>query len=47
MYEVTVLNLISNMTFTKTFSSPYLAQAFIRKCKYSKKVRVIATSGLF
>lgn len=47
MYEVTILNLVSKTTFIRQFESPYLAQKFIRKCRYSKKVRVIATSGLF
>lgn len=46
MYEVLVLDLIRNITFTKTFSSPFLARKFINKCKYSRKVRVIGTTGL-
>ena len=46
MYEVTVLNLKSNQTFTRQFASPYLARNFIAKCQHSKTVRVIATSGL-
>ena len=45
MYTVTVLNLITKQTFDKIFSSPYLARKFISKCKYSKRVRVIGTSG--
>lgn len=46
MYEVTVLNLKSGVSFVRNFTSPYLAQKFINKCKRSKTVRVIATSGI-
>lgn len=46
MYEVTVLDLKSSRTFTRQFASPYLAQKFISKCKRSKTVRVIATTGV-
>ena len=46
MYEVTVLNLKSGVSFVHNFASPYLAQKFINKCKRSKTVRVIATSGI-
>ena len=46
MYEVTVLNLKSGMSFVRNFASPYLAKKFINKCKRSKAVRVIATSGI-
>ena len=47
MYSVTVLNLKSNSQFVKTFTSLFLAQKFVNKCKYSKKVRVIETSGFW
>lgn len=46
MYEVTVLNLKSNLTFVKQFASPYLARKFINKCRRSKTVRVVATTGI-
>lgn len=46
MYEVTVLDLRSSKTFTRQFTSPYLARNFINKCKRSKAVRVIATTGI-
>jgi hypothetical protein len=36
-----ILNLENNQKFTKTFSSPYLAEQFKRKAKYSKKIKVI------
>ena len=45
MYEVTVLNLLTNATFIKQFSSPFLARKFLAKAKHSKKIRVIGTSG--
>lgn len=46
MYEVTILNVKSGVSFVRQFTSPYLAQKFINKCKRSKTVRVIATSGI-
>ena len=46
MYEVTVLNLKSGVSFVRNFASPYLAQKFIAKCRRSKTVRVIATTGV-
>lgn len=46
MYEVTILNVKSGVSFVRQFTSPYLAQNFINKCKRSKTVRVIATSGI-
>ena len=46
MYEITVLNLKSGVSFVRQFSSPYLAQKFIAKCRRSKTVRVIATTGV-
>lgn len=45
MYEVTVLNLLTEVTFIKSFTSPYLARKFMAKAKRSKKIRVIGTSG--
>lgn len=47
MYAVEVMDLIRKVTFTKHFSSPYLARNFVKKLKYSKKLRVISTSGFF
>lgn len=41
MYEVELLNLKTNKKFTKIFWSPYLMNNFIRKCKYSKKLKLI------
>lgn len=42
MYECTVLNLLNNKEFTKTFSSPYLLNNYIRKVRYSKKLKLIS-----
>lgn len=42
MYEVELLNLKTNKIFTKIFWSPYLKDNFVRKCKYSKKLKVLS-----
>ncbi len=42
MYEVTLLNLETNSKFTKVFTSEYLLTKFKNKCKYSKKVKIVA-----
>ena len=42
MYEVELLNLKSNKTFTKIFWNPYLKDNFVRKCRYSSKVKVLS-----
>lgn len=42
MYEVELLNLDTKKTFTKVFWSEYLKDNFVRKCKYSKKVKVLS-----
>ena len=34
-------NLINGKTFKKGFSSYYAISSFVRKCKYSKKIRII------
>lgn len=39
--ELIILNLQNNEKFTKYFVSPYLAEQFKKKIKYSKKLRVI------
>lgn len=41
MYTVILINKNSGKEFEKKFSSPYLMEKFINKCKYSKKVKVI------
>lgn len=42
MWEVTCLDLIKNKRFTKTFYDYIIKESFIRKCKYSKKIKVIS-----
>lgn len=39
--ELIILNLINGEKFSKVFPSPYLAEQFKRKAKYSKKIKVI------
>lgn len=41
MFEVECLDLINNKVFTKVFYSIKKKNDFIRKCKYSKKIKVI------
>ena len=41
MYKLDIINLANNKIFTKTFDSPYLMNKFIKKCKYSKKIKII------
>lgn len=41
MYEITLLNLKTNSSFTRVFYDVRLKDNFIRKCKYSKKVKII------
>ena len=36
-----ILNLKNNERFEKHFDSPYLAEQFKRKLKYSKKLRLV------
>lgn len=42
MYYVICLNK-KGERFTKEFSSPYLMDKFIAKCKYSKDIKVIGS----
>ncbi len=42
MYEVIVLDLSSGKKFRQKFNSEYLFNKFKNKCKYSKKVKIIA-----
>lgn len=39
--ELILLNLENNQTFSKFFNSPYLAQQFKKKLKYSKKIKLL------
>ena len=47
MYSVTVMNLKTKTQFVKEFASIFLAKKFVNKCKYSKTVRVVETSGFW
>ena len=47
MVELLLLNLITNETFRKTFASPFLAEQFKKKCKYSKKLKVLTENRLY
>lgn len=39
--ELILLNLSNGQTFTKYFNSPYLAEQFKKKIKYSNKLRLV------
>lgn len=41
MFEVELIDLETNKRFTKTFWNEFQMRNFVRKCKYSKKVKVI------
>lgn len=45
--ELILLNLKTNETFTKFFDSPYLAEKFKNKIKYSKKLRLVGEFNAF
>lgn len=42
MFEIELINLETNKRFTKIFWSEYLKRNFVRKCSYSKKVRIVS-----
>ena len=42
MHEVLLLNLETGKRFVKTFESLFLCKKFVKKCKYSRKVLVLA-----
>ena len=42
MLEVLLMNLETGEKFTKVFDSLFLCKKFVDKCRYSKKVRVLA-----
>lgn len=39
--ELKILNLENGKSFIKYFASPYLAEQFKRKIKYSKKLKLV------
>jgi len=42
---VTAFDKKTNRTFEKRFNSPFLAEKWIKKCKYSKTIRIIGVSS--
>lgn len=42
MYIVECKNLLTNKVFEKTFYNHILKNDFVRKCKYSKKIKVLS-----
>lgn len=47
MYEVRVKNVIENREFKEKISSPYLLHKFLKKIKYSKKLKLMWIETLF
>lgn len=45
--ELILLNLETNERFNKYFETPYLAQKFKNKIKYSKKIRLVGEFNAF
>lgn len=43
MYEVRLYDKVNKKVFTKVFNTETEKINFVRKCKYSKKLEVIAT----
>ena len=41
MYEVYLQDLKTNCSFTKKMGSPYLLEQFLRKIRYSKKIKCL------
>ena len=42
MYEVILINMETGKRFVKSFDSLFLCKKFVNKCKYSRKVKVVA-----
>lgn len=42
MCELVILDLTTNKKFSKIFENEYLKNKFKSKCKYSKKLKIIA-----
>lgn len=43
--ELTILNLKTNKVFTLSYNDIHKVKAFINKCKYSKKIKIIGQYG--
>lgn len=44
MYKCHLKNLTTDEVFVKVFSSPFLMEKFLKKCKYSKKIKCIGVT---
>lgn len=44
MYICYFKDLVNDREFCKKFSSPYLMNQFLTKCRYSKKIRFLGSS---
>jgi hypothetical protein len=42
MWELICLNLTNNKRFTKVMDNYIQKEKFVRKCKYSKKIKIVA-----
>lgn len=47
MWEIVCLNLSNNKRFSKIFYDYLLKEDFVRKCKYSKKIKIVAKIRCF
>lgn len=47
MWELTCLDLENNKRFTKVFYDYKLKENFVRKCRYSKKIKIVAIINCF
>lgn len=42
MYIINILDINTNKTFKKEFNNEYFMRKFVKKCKYSKKLKIIS-----
>lgn len=47
MHEVVLINLKTGERFVRKFESLFLCRKFVEKCRYSKKVRVVAHPNFY
>ena len=47
MVELIILNLKTNAKFSKIFDSEYLMNKFVKKAKYSNKIKIIGNFRRF
>jgi len=46
-YEVVCRNLKTGEVFSQYFTGEYPARNFVRKCKFSKKIRVLCVDNIY